>query len=165
VLLKIGEIYAVEKEAREADLDALARGRLRAQRSMPLLEQLRELVVVSAGKALPKSLLGKACAYALSLWGRLEVIFGDGRIEVDNNWVENGMRPIALGRKNWLHIGSETAGHRVAAVASVVESCKRSGIGVKEYLESVLLGLNTALAWEVGALTPHAWKQHHAPAG
>jgi hypothetical protein len=94
----------------------------------------------------------------------LEVIFGDGRIEVDNNWVENGMRPIALGRKNWLHIGSETAGHRVAAVASVVESCKRSGIGVKEYLESVLPGLNTALAREVGALTPHAWKRHHAPA-
>ena len=163
-LLKIGEIYAVEKEAREAGLDALARGRLRAQRSMPLLGQLRELVVAAAGKALPKSLLGKACAYALSLWGRLEVIFGDGRIEVDNNWVENGMRPIALGRKNWLHIGSETAGHRVAAVASVVESCKRSGIGVKEYLESVLPGLNTALAREVGALTPHAWKRHHAPA-
>jgi hypothetical protein len=61
----------------------------------------------------------------------------DGRIEVDNNWVENGMRPIALGRKNWLHIGSEEAGTHVAAVASVVETCKRNAICVKEYLRSV----------------------------
>ncbi len=74
------------------------------------------------------------------------------------------MRPIALGRNHWLHIDSEAAGHWVAAVVSVVESCKRSGIGVKEYLESVLPGLNTALAQQVGALTPHAWKRHHAPA-
>ena len=78
--------------------------------------------------------------------------------------MENGIRLTALGRKNWLHLGSEAAGQRVAAVASVVENWKCSGIGVKEYLESVLPGLKTALAREVGALTPHAWKQHHAPA-
>jgi hypothetical protein len=69
------------------------------------------------------------------------------------------MRPIALGRKNWLHIGSEAAGHHVAAVASVVESCKRRGICVREYLESVLPGLNRRLAREVGSLTPHGWQK------
>ena len=165
VLLKIGEIYAVEKEAREAGMDADGRGRLRAQRSVELLGQLRELVVGASRKALPKSLLGRACQYALGLWPRLEEIFRDGRIEVDNNWVENGMRAIALGRKNWLHIGSEMAGHRVAAVASVVESCKRGGIGVRDYLESVLPGLNEVPARSVGELTPHAWQRSHGKTG
>ena len=65
-------------------------------------------------EALPRGLLGRACQYALKLWKQLELIMSDGRIEVDNNWVENGMRPIALGRKNWLHIGSEEAGTHVA---------------------------------------------------
>lgn len=161
VLLKIGEIYAVEEEARETGLDAAGRGKLRAERSVGLFGQLRALVEEASGKALPKSLLGRACQYTLNLWARLEVILGDGRIEVDNNWVENGMRPIALGRKNWLHIGSEAAGHHVAAVASVVESCKRGGICVREYLESVLPGLNRKLAREVGSLTPQAWQKLH----
>ena len=76
---------------------------------------------------------------------------GDGRIEVDNNSVENGMRPIALGRKNWLHIGSE------AALASVVETWKRNGICLREYLQSVLPGLNAVLAKRAAELTPMAW--------
>ncbi len=74
------------------------------------------------------------------------------------------MRPIALGRKNWLHTGSEAAGHHVAAVASAVESCKRGGICVGEYLESVLSGLNRMLAGEGGSLTPHAWQKLHRSA-
>ena len=165
VLLTIGKIYAVEREAREAGLDAGERGGLRAQRSVELLGQLRGQVEHGLREALPKSMLGRACRYALNLWERLEVIFQDGRIEVDNNWVENGMRPIALGRKNWLHLGSEAAGQRVAAVASVVESCKRNGICVREYLESVLPGLNGMLAREVGEWTPHAWKARQVAGG
>ena len=81
----------------------------------------------------------------------------EGRIEVDSNWVENGIRPIALGRKNWLHIGSEEAGKHVAAVATVVETHKRNGIGVREYLLSVLPGLNDVLASQAAELTPLKW--------
>ena len=77
---------------------------------------------------------------------------------MDNNWVENGMRPIALGRKNWLHIGSEAAGRHVAALASVVETCKHNGISVREYLQSVLPGLNDILAKRAAELTPMAWQ-------
>ncbi|NDJ15231.1 MAG: IS66 family transposase [Acidobacteriia bacterium] len=157
VLLKIGEIYAVEEQARSAGLDANARGQLRAERSVALLGQARELVLAAAEEALPKSLLGKACQYALKLWPRLEAIMSEGRIEVDSNWVENGMRPIALGRKNWLHIGSEEAGKHVAAVASVVETCKRNRIGVREYLLSVLPGINDVLASQAAELTPLKW--------
>jgi hypothetical protein len=79
VLLKIGEIYAVEESARNAGLDAAARARERAQRSVALLGQLRELVVGASKEALPQSLLGKACQYALKLWSRLKLIMGDGR--------------------------------------------------------------------------------------
>jgi transposase len=81
----------------------------------------------------------------------------DGRIGgANNNKVENGMRPIARARKNWLHSGGEAAGHQVAAVASMVESCKHGGICMREYLESVLPGLNTKLAREADYLTPNA---------
>ena len=157
VLLKIGEIYAVEERARSLGMDEVERGRERRQRSVGLLGELRELVLRASKEALPQSLLGKACQYALKLWSRLELIMADGRIEVDNNWVENGMRPIALGRKNWLHIGSEAAGRDVAALASVVETCKRNGIGLRGYLQSVLPGLNDVLAMRAAELTPMAW--------
>ena len=156
--MKIGEIYAVEEHARIAGLDEAARGRERAQRSVALLGEMRELVVRASKEALPQSLLGKACQYALKLWSRLELILADGRIEVDNNWVENGMRPIALGRKNWLHIGSEAAGRDVAALASVVETCKRNRISVRDYLQNVLPGLNDVIAKRAAELTPLAWQ-------
>ncbi len=161
VLLKSGEIYAVEEQARVAGMDEAARGRERARRSVVLLGELRELVVRASKEGLPQSLLGKACQYALKLWSRLEVILADGRIEVDNNWVENGMRPIALGRKNWLHIGSEAAGRDVAALASVVETCKRNRISVRDYLQSVLPGLNGVIAKRAAELTPLAWQSRH----
>ena len=125
------------------------------------LGELRELVVRASKEALSQSLLGKACQYALKQWSRLELIMGDGRIEVDNNWVENGMRPIALGRRNWVHIGSEAAGRDVAALASVVETCKRNGICLREYLQSVLPGLNDVLARRAAELTRMAWYSRH----
>jgi hypothetical protein len=158
VLLKIGELYDVEAQARKAGLSTQERGRLRARSSVKMLAELKTLVVAASLEALPRGLLGRACQYALKLWERLELIMSDGRIEVDNNWVENGMRPIALGRKNWLHIGSEEAGTHVAAVASVVETCKRNAICVKDYLRSVLPGLNGVLTRDVAELTPLAWK-------
>jgi transposase len=85
-------------------------------------------------KALPQSLLGKTRGYVLDLWRRLELIMADGRIEVGNNWVEMKIRPIALGLKIWLEIGSEAVGRHVAALASVVETCKCDGISMREYL-------------------------------
>jgi len=90
VLLKIGEIYAVEEHARSLGMDAAARGRERAQRSVELLGELRELVMRASKEALPQSLLGRACQYALKLWSRLELIMGDGQIEVDKTGWRTG---------------------------------------------------------------------------
>ena len=158
VMQKNGELYAVEKKARDLGLDADARRELRRSKSLPLLEPLRELILSARDKATPKSNLGKACQYALKLWGRLLLIFEDGRIEIDNNMAENAMRPVALGRKNWLHVGSEKAGPKLAALASVVETCKRHGIDVRAYLLDVLPRVANWPAYRVHELTPLAWQ-------
>ena len=127
----------------------------------------------SAAVALPKSGLGKACTYALKQWERLESYAGGGHgmVEIDNNWAENAMRPIALGRKNWMQIGSEKAGPKIAAILSVLETCKRLGVNGREYLLGVLPQLSyRATRPEVQGLipleelTPAAWQQARAKA-
>ena len=81
-------------------------------------------------------------------------------IELSNNLAENSMRPVALGRRNWIHVGSVDAGPRVAAILSVVETCRRLGVPVREYLADVLPGLADRKASQVADLTPMAWKLH-----
>ena len=114
----------------------------------------------------PQSALGKACAYALNQWERLEryACPGHGMVEIDNNWAENAMRGVALGRKNWIQIGSESAGPKVAALLSVLETCKRLKLNAREYLLEVLpvlayqdtrAGLSEVKS--AAELTPTAW--------
>jgi transposase len=106
---------------------------------------------------LPKSALGQAVAYTLNMWPKLRRCFDYAEVELSNNLAENSMRPIALGRKNWLHLGSAQSGPRVAAILSVVESCRRLGVPVKEYLAAVLPGLGRKKLSEVSDLTPARW--------
>ena len=80
-----------------------------------------------------------------------------GEVELSNNLAENSMRPIALGRKNWLHVGSPKAGPKVAAILSVVESCRRLRVPVKDYLLDILPGLDSRKVSEVAQLTPSRW--------
>ena len=124
------------------------------------------MIVKARAGALPKSALGKACTYAINQWERLSAYAqkGNGRVEIDNNWAENGMRGIALGRKNWIHIGSEAAGSKIAAILSVLETCKRLKINARKYLEDVLPKLAymstrpQAQTHSTADLTPMAWK-------
>ena len=89
----------------------------------------------------PSSALSKACQYALTLWRKLTRFLEYPELELSNNLAENSMRhPVALGRKNWIHIGSPQAGPKVAAILSVVESCRRLKIPVRDYLAAVLPG-------------------------
>ena len=83
----------------------------------------------------------KACEYTLKLWNRLTRFLDHPELELSNNAVENSMRPVAMSRKNWIHVGSEQAGPRVAAIISIVETCRRLRIPVREYLSAVLPGL------------------------
>ena len=166
IVAQIGRLYDVEQEAREANLADEEREALRGEKCVPQLARLREMIVKARAGALPKSALGKACTYAINQWERLIAYAqkGNGRVEIDNNWAENGMRGIALGRKNWIHIGSEAAGSKIAAILSVLETCKRLKINAREYLEDVLPKLAymstrpQARTHSMADLTPMAWK-------
>ena len=82
----------------------------------------------------------------------------DGALEVDKNWCEGAIRPLALGRKNWLHVGSPEAGPKIAAIASIVETCRRLNINLREYLRDILPKLGDWPISRVGELTPTSWK-------
>src|ERR1700685_794840 len=107
--------------------------------------------------ALPSSALSKACQYALALWKKLTRFLEYPELELSTNLAENSMRPVALGRKNWLHIGSPQAGPKVAAILSVVESCRRLKVPVRDYRSAVLPGLNRRTLSQVASLTPARW--------
>ena len=140
VVAAIGALYEIERQAREANLTFSEREALRGRECRSRLAALKTLITQSGAEALPKSALGKACTYALKQWERLERYAepGHGMVEIDNNWAENAMRGVALGRKNWIQIGSESAGPKVAALLSVLETCKRLRLNAREYLLEVL---------------------------
>jgi transposase len=133
---------------------------LRLNRSKPLLEQIKTQIQTARSDALPKSVLAKACNYTLTLWTRLSRFLEHPQLELSNNLAENSMRPVALGRRNWVHIGSEQAGPRVAAIVSVVETCRRLNIPIRDYLCSILPGLESFPINQIAQLTPPRWLAH-----
>ena len=153
----IDELFGIDAQAREQNLDRAARHGLRLERAKPLVEIIRGEVEAARDASLPASALGKAANYTLSLWGKLTRFLEYPELELSNNLAENSMRPVALGRKNWIHVGSRQAGPKVAAILSIVESCRRLKIPIREYLASVLPGLADTSVQRLAGLTPAAW--------
>ena len=141
IVAQIDELFAVDAEARRKRLTTAARHIRRQETARPLLDDIRSKIEVAQLAALPSSALGKACHYALGLWKRLTRFLEYPELELSTNLAENSMRPVALGRKNWLHIGSPQAGPKVAAILSVVESSHRLHIPVRDYFSKILPGL------------------------
>ena len=106
-------------------LSVEVRHRLRQEQVSPLLVTIRQQIEAAQRQVLPGSQLGKACKYTLSLWDKLTRFLQYPELELSNNLAENSMRPIAVGRRNWIHIGSLQAGPKIAAIISIVESCRR----------------------------------------
>jgi transposase len=158
ILERFAKLYAVEKEAREGGLTPAARLALRQTKSVPLMTALKTRLLEIRQQIAPGGKLSQACDYALGQWSRLEEYLRDGRLEIDNNWCEGAMRPWAVGRKNWLHIGSPEAGPKIAAIVSIVETCRRLDISLRDYLRDVLPKLGSWPISRVGELTPPAWK-------
>jgi transposase len=158
IIGRFAELYAVEKEAREGRLGPEARLALRQAKSVPVMAALKTRLVEIRQQISPEGKLAQACNYALGQWSRLEEYLHDGEVEIDNNWCEGSIRPLALGRKNWLHVGSPEAGPKIAAIASIVETCRRLDINLREYLRDVLPKLGQWPMKRVGELTPTAWK-------
>ena len=158
IVAQMDELFAIDGQAREQGLTHHHdRQVLRLQKARPLLEQIETAIEAARIDAPPKSPLAKACNYTLTLWSRLTRFLEYPVLESSNNLAENAIRPVALGRKNWIHVGSKEAGPRVAAIISVVETCRRLKIPVRDYLGSVLPGLADFPISRIAELTPTAW--------
>jgi len=127
------------------------------QKAPVLLAELRTLILAAQKRVLPRSTAGKAANYTLSLWEKLTRFLQYPELELSNNLAENAMRPVAIGPKNWVHLGSKEAGPKVAAIFSIVESCRRFGLSIREYLAAVLPGLANRSTQSLSQLTLAAY--------
>jgi transposase len=162
IVARMNELFAVDAEARRKAMSAAARHVRREERARPLLDEIRRRIEAAESSALPASALSKACHYALALWRKLTRFLEYPELELSNNLAENSMRPVALGRKNWIHIGSPQAGPKIAAIFSVVESCRRLKLSVRDYMAAVLPGLADFTIQRLPDLTPAAWVAQHS---
>lgn len=162
MVTRMDALFLVDRHARQQRLGADERAALRLEHARPWVAEIHSECVKLRSQLLPKSALGEAVSYTLNMWAKLRRCLDHAEVELSNNVAENSMRPIALGRKNWLHVGSAKSGPKVAAILSVVESCRRLGAPVKEYLLAVLPGMNQRKVSEVASLTPARWKAARA---
>jgi transposase len=128
----IGKLYAVERELRDSSPAERKAGR--ETRSKPILEKIKAWLDEKVTKTLPKGLLGKAIAYTLALWAQLNTFLEDGHIPIDNNLVENAIRPFVVGRKGWLFSGSPRGAHASATLYSLIETAKANALEPRAYL-------------------------------
>ena len=158
-LRQIQNLYRIESDLRDKKAGPALREAMRAHQSRPIVERIGRALVrcKTIGRFLPKSLLGEAIKFALGQWSALQVYLGDGRVEIDNNLVENAIRPTALGKKNWLFVGEADAGQRGAIVYTLIECCRRRGIDPYTYLRDVLTRLPHMTNHQVPEVTPEAW--------
>ena len=157
MVVRIDALFLVDREARKQVMTAAERMAFRREHVREWLKEIQQECRSLSKQILPQSALGKAVTYTLNMWTKLERCFEYEEVELSNNLAENSMRPIALGRKNWLHVGSVKAGPKVAAILSIVESCRRLDVSVKEYLADVLPGLNHRTLSQAAELTPARW--------
>jgi len=160
MVTRMDALFLIDRHARDRGLTAEQRFQQRKEYAEEWLREIRESCRTLTKQVLPKSALGQAVAYTLNMWTKLHRCFDYAEVELSNNLAENSMRPVAVGRKNWLHVGSAQAGPKVAAILSVVESCRRLDVPVKHYLANVLPGLNRRTLSEVANLTPARWSAH-----
>jgi hypothetical protein len=159
VVVLMDSLFAIDREAREQRLSLADRHALRQERAPEIIRELYALLLdlKRSTKILPKSKVGVAVAYTLNRWHKLTVFMEHPIIELSTNWAENSMRPIAVGRKNWLHLGSKEAGPKIAAIFSIVESCRKLSIPIRQYLADVLPGLADRSIHSLAELAPAAY--------
>ena len=165
VLRQIQLMYGVEAELRERKAGPALRCAHREASSRMILNRLKRGLETMRRRTLPGGGFAKAVEYVLSRWEGLSRYVGDGRLEIDNNGVENAIRPCAVGRKNWLFVGAPEAGEHGAILYSLVASCRRHGVDPYEYLRDVLTRLPGATTSQVEGFTPAEWAKKRKQAG
>jgi len=159
VVVWIGELYGLERSAKKPKLDDDRRRELRQERARPILNRLHAYLQQIAVTALPKSPLGDAIGYALRQWAALTRYTDEGSLEIDNNGAENALRPLCLGRKNWLNFGSEAAAHRAMVLLTLVQTCKAHQVDPFQYLRDIIERVSTHPMSRIDELTPRRWNE------
>ena len=154
-LTKMQALYMIERKASEVGYSFDQRKELREQESLPILAELEEWMKQNITQVMPKSAIGIALAYTLNLWNRLNGYLLDGKYEIDNNFIENSVRPVALGRKNYLFAGSYDAAQRTAMLYSLLGTCKMNDVEPSAWLKDVLTRLPDYKANKLHELLPN----------
>ena len=157
-LEQIGLLYAIERKAKEQQLNADEIFELRQSEALPILESLGKWMKETYIKSLPKSAIGKALGYSIERWQELMMYASDGKLNIDNNPVENSIRPVAIGRKNYLFAGSHEAAKRSAMLYSFLGTCKLNNINPFIWLQDVLRRISNHPINKIEELLPPNWK-------
>jgi transposase len=157
IIMKIKELYRIEAQLRTAKASHKERATCRRKESRQILDEIKISLDQERFNHRPKSLTGKAISYTLKLWDELVRYADTGHIEIDNNLVENCIRPTAIGKKNWLFFGSPDSGWQSAVIFSILETCRKLNIDQGEYLHDLFTQLPTLTAREARQLTPSRW--------
>jgi transposase len=159
MLIQIGHLYEIERRLRRQRAGRALRDAYRSSQSRPICARIRRVLQrwYITRRFLPQGTMGKAIHYALDQWESLEIYLQDPLIEIDNNLVENAIRPTALGKKNWLFFGDANAGERGAVIYSIIESCRRHGVEPYSYLRDVLTRLPSMTNRQIKDVVPKAW--------
>ena len=158
-LLMIQQLYAVEREAREVGLSAEQIKKLRLEKSLPVINELGKWIFEEIKGTLPKSQIGKAMSYAYARWDALSAYLNDGNLQIDNNLVENTIRPVALGRKNYLFAGSHEAAQRAAMIYSFFAICKKHEVNPFQWLKYTLQNIMSINHKNLKDLYPQNYKR------
>ena len=155
---KIQMLYLMERKAKERQVSVELIKRYRQLYAKPILNELEQWLKTEINQVVPKSAIGKAIAYSYKLWPRLIRYIDDGRYEIDNNMIENAIRPLALGRKNYLFAGSHEAAQKAAMMYSFFASCKVNDVNPLEWLTDILNRIQDTKISELSNLLPNNWK-------
>jgi hypothetical protein len=158
VLGLIGQLYDIEDEVRLQSPEA--RLAARQERSVPILDRLEKFLREQRGHALPKSQYGKAVGYALNHWPELRRFTENGVLEIDNNIAERTLRPCAIGRKNWMFLGSDRGGETAATCFSILAGTKRHRIEPFAYVRDLLVAISAGEP-DWSSLLPDVWIAAH----
>jgi hypothetical protein len=156
----MGQIYDIERSVVDASREV--RYEIRSRRSRPIMEALRAWMVLQRSQVPDGSATAKALEYSLRRWEALTRFVDDGNLPVDNNHVERQIRPIAVGKHNWLFAGSLRAGKRAAAVMTLLNSARLNGHDPYAYMKDLLQRLPTHKMSAIGELLPHRWQPRQA---
>ena len=160
-IVYIRKLYEVESKADEAKLSSEERKAKRLEISYPTIQVFEKWMLDTYPTVLPKSKIGMAISYTYTLLPRLSRYVNDGRINIDNNLIENAIRPLALGRKNWLFCGNDASAYRAAIVYSLISTCKNAGIEPRIWMEDVLTKIPYYLrdGKDLSELLPRRWAE------